>query len=174
MLKQKICVICGLLKYIFSRGRCKECAMKTYAQPKKQEIKQKVKTPKFTKEKPDKSDLNKYFDDKLSLLISHPYSEESGKFISNPSRFNVCHLFPKSLFPSVRSHKINYVFLTTDEHTDFDRHMFNQDFEAIVQLLPNSHKLIFDRMNRLVPFIKERKKMLFNFLKFYEKFNSQN
>jgi hypothetical protein len=46
--KQKICCECNQLSYIFSKGRCKQCASKSYKKPKPQSEKRKEETKEYT------------------------------------------------------------------------------------------------------------------------------
>lgn len=152
--KKKICKECGKEMYLFSRGRCKFCATKTYTKPKQISDKQK-------KVKKVQSDIRSiYFETLISLCKK---SEQSGKTITEPSRINVCHIFPKRRYKSVQANLDNYVYLTADEHTRFDYLLDTLDFETLEKEFENCWQIILKRVKKLLPLIKETGKLKLKF-----------
>ena len=144
----KECIECGMLCKLFSKGRCRYCAAKSYKKPS---------TTKKPKE--NKMELDNYFIDRLIDLNKTRSSEESGKKIAYPSRMNVCHLYAKTNHPSVADHPQNYVFLTVDEHSKLDgKCLIVNDFEELKTRFPNSFEKIMERMRIIRPDVQEKTK----------------
>lgn len=155
--KKKICNECGNLDYIFSKGRCKQCASKGY--------KLKKISPKKVKEKKETSDIRSvYFDYHVSKCKK---SEESGCNIIEASRVNICHILPKRRYESVQGHLDNYIYLTPDEHSRFDRLLDEMDFDKLKAEFPTAIILLYLRFKKLIPFVKETDGKLFNRLREY-------
>lgn len=153
--KKKICKVCGNEDFIFSKGMCKFCASKNY------------KAPSTTiKPKKNKMDLDNFFIQKIEQLLRLGKSEESGKKIPHPTRANICHILDKSRHKSVAYHPDNYVFLTIDEHSRFDRLLFEHEFAKLQQEFPNSWKIILDRLPRFIYICEENTKLKQALLKF--------
>jgi len=114
-----------------------------------------IKTEKFNKEK--SLDRSTYFDYHLDKCNK---SEESGRPISNPTRLNICHILPKSHFPSVQSNIHNCIYLDGDEHTRIDRLIFSNRWEDIEKEFPNSWKLIKERLQLFINDVTENHGML--------------
>lgn len=110
-----------------------------------------------------------YFDYHIPLIHM---SEESGIAIPNPSRMNVCHILPKTNFPSVDSLVENCVYLTGDEHTRIDNLIFSNRWEDVEKEFPNAWKLILERLNVVIPLVTENHSMLRN-LKEYIKWEDE-
>lgn len=83
--KKKQCISCGEERYIFSKGRCEFCAKKTYT--KKKDV-----------------SLEKYFQNNIKIITK---SEESGEKIHTPTKANVCHIFPKRIYKSIKDNELN-------------------------------------------------------------------
>ena len=64
-------------------------------------------------------------------LLRCQRSEESGVSISNPTRANICHLFPKRTYKSVQANVDNCIYLTLDEHTRFDQLLDTYQFDKL-------------------------------------------
>lgn len=67
--------------------------------------------------KADKEALNIFFD---SLLMPKTICAECGCTIYNPTRANIAHVLPKSIFKSVATNKHNFIYLCLSDHADFD------------------------------------------------------
>lgn len=110
-------------------------------------------TPKTAaKNKARREKLSVYYD---TLISRCSQSEESGEYISNPSRMNVCHIFPKRRYKSVEDNLENYVFLTAEEHANLDRLLDLNDFETIEKEFKNSWSIICQRAKHLLTLLKE-------------------
>ena len=142
IIKNKKCIECGRedLPH-FSRKRCIYCAKKSYTTNKK--------TPKIV----DKSNLDSYYDKKIKESKTHPYSFESGLFISNLSRKNICHLLPKRTYKSVEDNEDNFVLLTFEEHSKFDHLLDKFRFGQLQEEFPKT-------FNRLIQFVNDYKLIL--------------
>lgn len=125
MIKTKKCSECD--KPAFSKGLCK------FHQPKKN-IKR-VRQLTVEKKKEVQEKRNTYFNYHLSRC-SH--SDESGLPIPNPTRANICHIFDKSRHPSLEDNLDNCVYLTFEEHQDFDRLLYSHEFKKLEEKFKNS------------------------------------
>lgn len=147
--KKKTCKGCNTLQVIFSKGKCQRCASKEYKKPD-----QKVKP------KSNKKELDTYFEKKIRQLMMSRISEESGSSIPFPVRGNICHLLDKSRHKSVADHSENYVFLTWDEHSRFDKLLFEHRFKDIQKEFPNSWPIILKRLEVVIPNCTEKTKLV--------------
>lgn len=155
--KKKICKMCNQEEYIFSKGRCKMCASQDYTIP-KISVKQK-------KEKKIQTDIRDiYFSYHIEKCKK---SEESGKPIYEPNRSNICHILPKRIYKSVQGHFDNYIYLTLEEHTRFDKLLDEMDFDTLKKEFPSVIILLYLRFKKLIPFVKETEGKLFNNLRTY-------
>lgn len=126
------CDECGKLVKIRSKGKCTYCRSK--------ELPKKSPNKKVTQR------LNKFssfFDEIITLLT--PVSQESGRVISNFSKCNLCHVFPKRAYDSVATDINNIVVLTLDEHTIFDQYLDTRNEEKLREEFPNTIKIIQER-----------------------------
>jgi hypothetical protein len=157
-LKNKICISCGRDDQPwFSKKRCKSCASIDYKIPKISVKKQ--------KEKKVQSDIRDvYFTYHTEKCRK---SEESGSFIYEPSRCNICHILPKRTYKSIQGHLDNYVYLTLDEHTRFDKLLDEMDFDKLKKEFPVASLIVYLRFKKLIPFVTETDGKLFNKLKDY-------
>jgi len=111
--KKKICKSCGVSSYIFSRGRCQQCARREDAKPiAKVSEKGKIK-------REAKKDLIE--EDKLFYMevwaASNERCYECGRKLSNPpSLLYFHHAMPKRLFPALRHVHENIILLCPDHH----------------------------------------------------------
>jgi hypothetical protein len=154
--KKKICKECHTLDYLFSKGRCKKCAVGEYKSIKKI-------TPKTQKIKKETSKIREeYFSYHIDRCKK---SEESGVLIYEPSRSNICHILPKRIYKSVQAHLNNYVYLTLDEHTRLDRFLDEMNLEAVQKEFPKIYPILKERFNSLIPYVTETHGKLFNLLK---------
>jgi len=160
--KKKICTECGNEAYIFSKKRCKSCAMRSYSKPKQQTNKQREKKKEQSKER------NVYFDYYIQRCNR---SEESGTHIYSPTRANICHILDKGRHKSLQANLDNYIYLTMDEHTTLDNHLFKLEFDKIEEKLPNAWKIICTRVKKLLPLCQEKTKLYFKFKEYIDENN---
>ncbi len=157
--KKKICNVCGECKPIFSKGRCSTCTpkkpltrsplkQKAYSIPKQTEKNK-------THRKSQSAIRNVYFDYHINLC---EYSEESGKRIYNPTRANICHLFDKARHPSLQGNIDNYVYLTMEEHSEFDILLYKHEFVKLELKFPNSWLKACERIKTLLSLCEEQTK----------------
>jgi hypothetical protein len=157
--KKKICISCGECKPIFSKGRCMSCVPKKplTRSPIKQKAyyipKQTEKNKTYRKSQSAIRDV--YFDHHINLC---QYSEESGVKIFNPSRANICHVFDKARHPSLQGNIENYVYLTLDEHTEFDNLLYRHEFVKLELKFPNSWAKACERVKGLLSLCEETTK----------------
>ena len=143
------CVECGREDQPwFSRKRCRSCSQKSYTQTKRQNIK-KV----YVKKERDIA-LDSYF---LYHIGKCKRSEESGVYIS-ATKANCCHLFDKSRHPSLASNLQNSLYLTVDEHAQFDNLLYSHQFERLEKEFVNSWPIACKRMRELLPLCREESK----------------
>ena len=157
--KKKICVICGFCKHIFSKGRCNTCTPKTPL--KRAEI---VKKPYYIPKQTEKNKLHRksqsairdeYFLHHINLC---QFSEESGVRIFEANRSNVCHIFDKARHPSLQGNINNFVYLTLDEHTEFDKLLYSHEFVKLELKFPNSWSKACERIKGLLSLCEENTK----------------
>lgn len=154
------CVECGKVSKIFSKGRCRYCASKTYK-----------KASSSKKPKENKVDIDNYFVEKLVQINKTRMSEESGRVISYPTRANICHLFCKRNHPSVAFHLENYVFLTVDEHSELDNKCLDvNNFAELKKRFPRSFDKIMERMGIVRQYVTEKTK----FTEAFDKWTDEN
>lgn len=145
----KKCIECGREDQPwFSKKRCKSCAQKSYARPKKTAIK---KT--YVKKERD-VELDNYF---IFHLFKCNRSEESGVHIT-PTKANCCHLFDKSRHPSLKGDFRNFVHLTIEEHAQFDNLLYSHQFERLEKEFVNVWPIACKRMKKLLPLCLEETK----------------
>lgn len=165
ILKKKICKVCETEQYLFSRGRCKSCTAREDFKPLKRTeiIKKPYVIPKQTQRNKDKRKVsseirNVYFEHHISLCR---VSEESGTYIPEPWRGNICHLFDKGRHPSLQGNLDNCIYLTLDEHTEFDRLLYSHEFEALELKFSQSWEKTCEKFKALLPLCLEKTKFYF-------------
>lgn len=150
----------------FMRTKCKNENSKYYKKylcpyHAKQEQGRKVKTNQRNRTEQlqlEKSEKRKvYFDYHIDRCFK---SEESGKIITEPSRLNICHILPKSYFPSVGEHLYNFMYLDGEEHTEIDNLIFKNKWEEVEEKFPNVWEKIVKRLRVIVPEVTENHNML--------------
>ena len=83
-------------------------------------------------------------------------SENSNEVIYSPNRSNICHIFPKSKYKSVRSLKENCVYLTLEEHTLFDNLLDRGKFDEIQEKFSEQFlEVLKERINKILPLVEE-------------------
>ena len=145
MKKEKICTGCGRSVLSFwKRGLCKSCASKTHK-------KLSTKPSKYKAE--IKDEMEEYFSYHiLKCSVSENYSET----IYSPNRSNICHIFPKSKYKSVRSLKENCVYLTLEEHSLFDNLLDRGKFDEIQEKFSAQFlEVLRERINKILPLVEE-------------------
>ena len=167
--KKRPCKDCGKESYIFSHGRCKVCSMKSYGGIQSTPKPIKKYTPKTQKKNKERSqERNVYFKYHIERCYK---SDESGKLIGEANRSNICHLFDKSRHPSVQANLDNCIYLTLQEHTDFDVYLYSHDFKALEKNFPNSWPLACRRMKKLLPLVEEKTKFYFKIKEYLDERN---
>lgn len=153
---KKLCKGCGNETYLFSKGFCKQCTMR---KGKKLTPSKSLKSkPKLEKEKD--IELMTYFEKHIEALKSFGVSEESGSPIPYPTNINICHLLDKARHPSVATHLDNCIYLTWEEHSQFDNLLFQHRFQDVRNSFPNSWETVVSRLKIIIPLCKERTKYL--------------
>lgn len=100
--------------------------------------------------------LDRYFDYHISACR---FSEESGKPIPEPTVVNVCHIFPKRAYPSIAGDLENVVYLTWQEHHDFDKLLDQHDWSGLEREFPNCWYDVCVRAANLTRRVTERGKL---------------
>lgn len=113
------------------------------------------------KQKPPYIDFYKDMVYKLGL---NPYSQESGDKILYPSAFNVCHILPKSAYPSVSRNEDNIIFLTWQEHSTFDNLISKREFEKMRKEMPYTYEIMIHSFRKIKDVVEEKNKKLFRAL----------
>lgn len=163
------CNECGKLVKIRSKGLCPGCR---YEQRKKEgslivynnpikPITEKTKKKRIE----ERSCLSLFFQLNIEKLKKYPYSMESKERIFEPSALNICHILPKRKdggFPSVQCDMRNVIYLTWQEHSNFDKYLDERDFSKLEYFFPISWKLVINILNSLLDNCRERNKMYFD------------
>jgi hypothetical protein len=142
MIKTNKCRECD--RPSFSKGYCK------IHQPKKN-IKLSRDTTKLKKQERQEK-RNSYFEYHLEKCDR---SEESFKQISNPTRANICHIFPKGLHSSVQDNLENCVYYSFEEHERFDKLLFSLEFSKLEKEFLNSWNKVCTRAKNIIPLLEE-------------------
>lgn len=143
--KKYKCNKCGAEVIIRSKGLC------TFCRQQEKPVYPKKPSKTAQKRKDERSCLSAFFTLHLSLL------ERSRKsfldtHIPYPSIANIAHLFPKSICPSVQCHTENAIYLSIQEHTDFDQMLFRHEFSKIDVMFPN----VMEKFEAVLPFVTEK------------------
>lgn len=134
--KQRACEICGRVSYIWSNNKCKNCASK--------KMKTKSKYTNF---------FSNIIEDNKNKQV---FSFISGKPIQELSNVNLAHIFPKERYKSVSEFEENIIYLTWEEHTEFDRLLNNFDFVKLKEFMKDSWDELLYKVTNLIPFIEEQ------------------
>lgn len=161
------CKNCGILVQVRSKGLCPLCRSKELSKDKKPKL---YRIP--TKKKVKNSELGYYFEYHLEQLSKRPYSQESGKLISEPTTANICHILPKrkvSGFASVSNNLDNCVYYTLSEHTRFDELLDKREFSKLEKEFPNSwFSIVVPKIRMLLGVCVERNKFYQALLEYIE------
>jgi len=163
--KEKECILCKRMTFIFSKGRCKSCAASSYKSKPKKESVTRVSPSTAEKKEIKRQALDVFFTYHISRCTK---SEETGKFIYNPTRANICHLFPKSTHKSVMANLNNVIYLTLEEHTRFDELLFRKEFRKLEQEFPNAWKIARKRMLDISHLVLEKTSLFISFMEYVE------
>lgn len=132
---------------IRSKGLCPACRNKELE-----------KVPKRKTNLPKESGLTMFFNRHLEVLRKYGRSL-TGKTITEPTRTNVCHLFPKRKYLSVATDDRNVVYLTWPEHTRLDYLLDTMDIAGVEREFGAAGVIILGRMAALLPEVKEDGKL---------------
>jgi len=157
------CVECGKEVKIRSKGKCSYCRAKelqnstTVSKPTAP-----TKTVnRLIQER--KNRVHNFFVQLLEEML--PISAESGTFITDFSKKNLCHILPKRIYHSVEEDVMNIVILTWSEHARFDELLDNREKELLLKEFPTVCAIIRERMPYFRDHVTETTGSLFNFLK---------
>jgi hypothetical protein len=89
-------------------------------------------------------------------------SEESGLPIIEPTRANICHIFPKRRYKSVQAEFDNCVYLTFTEHQRFDQLLDKVDFATLEDEF-ECWDLVVARVEKIMHKVKEDGKLILAF-----------
>jgi len=156
--KKKICKNCQTEQYIFSKGRCQRCATIEDSKPLKRGSTINKQTEKNNTYRKSQYEIREVY---FSYHIANcRVSEEDGQIIYNPTRANIAHIIDKGRHKSVQSHLDNFIYLTMQQHTDFDKLLFENNFEALEKNFPNSWGIAIERLKILLPECLEKTKFV--------------
>ena len=125
-LNKKLCLDCETLQYIFSKGRCKQCASKSYDPIPKQTEQNK------NKRKTDRAGFGDFFVKHIQIIKDGNLScQECGKRIVEPNASNVAHVLGKGMHLEVATNDLNVLYLCglmrgEQCHSKFDSSMANR------------------------------------------------
>ena len=140
----------------WKKGLCKFCASKTHKKLSSKPSKYKAEI---------RDEMEEYFSYHIERCSR---SENSNEIIYSPNRSNICHIFPKSKYKSVRSVLDNCVYLTLEEHTLFDNLLDRGKYEEIQEKFSAQFlEVLKDRIGRVLPLVEEEgvvKQTLIKFL----------
>jgi hypothetical protein len=100
------------------------------------------------KKKEEDKDLDWYYKHHISRCDS---SEQSGVKISHPTKANICHLFDKSRHPELRYNRLNFLYLTIDEHAQFDNLLYTHQFKKLEEDFETSWRIAIGRFAKIIP-----------------------
>lgn len=144
MIKRNKCNELNCDAFVFRKGKCSKHQPKTSIK--------KVRAETVEKKKSVSKKREVYFDYHIERC---KFSEESFTPINNPSRFNICHILPKSTHESLGEDLRNYVYLTATEHNRFDNLLFKHAFEDIEKEFPNAWETCKSRLRLIIDDCKE-------------------
>lgn len=169
------CIVCGTKVPVRSKGKCGLCRQMERIESGDLTTKKYTIAPITNKRKKQRSEergcLGTFFEFHIRQLERHPFSEESGKLIAEPSATNICHLLPKRKeggFPSVQCNLDNFVYLTWEEHTLFDKLLDNREYKKLEENFPKTWKIVCSRLKKLLSLCQERNKMYFSLIDYFE------
>lgn len=109
---------------------------------------------KLKAEKPETELLEQWFEDREKEQTGFCYECGEPSTKGNPEywKFSICHILPKALFPSVKTHplnKIEWCYFNKSHHTNAD----NNGFEWVKVNMPKSWNFIVSRFKILYPLL---------------------
>lgn len=84
--------------------------------------------------------------------------EKTCKGDSKYWKYSICHILPKAIFSSVKTHKLNFIelcYFGNSHHSNFD----NNGYEYMAEKMPNAWKIVVERFKLMYPYIKEKSKI---------------
>jgi len=97
--------------------------------------------------------IDEYFEYQISRCKK---SDNSNKLISHPNRTNIAHILPKRKYKSVACNSSNVLFLTFEEHTNFDNWMDGANLEKLIENFSSQFfNILEERLAQLLPIIEE-------------------
>ena len=149
-IKRDICVDCGKERPIYSLKRCMNC-YKVHNNKARQD-KRREREPEENKDV-----LWNWFCDRLKECKNR--CEETGDRINmkeGKEHYAIAHVLPKSLFPSVATHPLNWIELSWQSHSDFDYYLDTHD-ERLMQM--RIFEKVVSIIQQLKPFVKESRRL---------------
>lgn len=140
--KKKICKTCGKEEYIFSKGNCKVCASRDYANKASEKPKKKYTIPKTTeknkaKRKDERAGYGDFFAKHISIIINEGrVCQECGARLQGLTG-EVAHILSKSKSPEVATNDDNVLYLCfygNSCHTLFDSNLYNRKYMDVFPL----------------------------------------
>lgn len=168
--KKKICKNCGNEEFIFSRKRCKRCATIEDTKPLNRApiVQKKYTIPKQTQKNKkyrisQSAIRNEFFENMIEKFNQNPVCSETGLFINNLSRWNICHILPKRTYKSVQCEEDNVILFCVDKHTEFDKYLDTFDFKSLEEKFPKSWLKVCKQVKNLLSLCKENGKLKIQF-----------
>lgn len=155
------CEKCGRMVPMRTHGMCPYCWKKNSPPKAVKQFKRNINS----KNVQDNEILNRFFAFHMEVLQKYPISMASGERIMNPSKCNICHIFPKRYYKSIAADLNNCIYLTWEEHAKFDYLLDCMDFDKIKEEFPNTWEIIRRKFVLLKPNIKETEGKLFQKMK---------
>jgi len=110
--KKKKCKECGRLTYLFSRGRCKSCAAKTY--------KRIGHSAKYDEVKQQEYEAMRMAWDQAADEKGQVFCAECGKLLPGWDAIHCAHVLSKGSAPQFRCDPRNFIMLCYEHHHQFD------------------------------------------------------
>lgn len=128
--------------------------------------------PKISKKKKEQLELNKsknkekpseqeqWYKDRNKEMTGRcvECGEKSTKGHFKYWKYSICHILPKSIFPSIATHPLNFIelcYFGNSHHSNMD----NNGYEYVRENMPKTWKIIVDRFKEMFPLIKEKSKI---------------
>ena len=150
--KKKICKECKNEDYIFSKGRCKSCAQKSYGGIKSTPKPIKAITAKTAKKKKERSkERVPFFKQQIEYIIEKGIKCEECGTPLHGGVDEVAHILSKSKHPEVETNKDNIVYLCgafseNQCHYNFDKK--DRTVMKVFNLAKERYNLIKDRVKK--------------------------
>lgn len=148
------CKECGSMVKIRSKGLCPKCRYKQ----RDRECKLKPQSKNIQKVE-EKSSLNVFYSSMIAIHSSNPFSIESGKYIYELDRSNMCHILPKRTYKSVSCNADNIIILTIEEHARFDQLLDCLEIDRLMSEFPKTMRIVIDKIKKVLPLCRENGKI---------------